>query len=697
MSPRRCRRFRVGCVALVPWLTVAVAGPREKTGAGDLAGLILLPPLVSPGEELELRVLDPRRAPLGGRWTIGGAVARQEGEVLRVRLPETLRPGEPLPVSYQDPGGVRALDVARAEGVRVVPPGPGPTTPRIRDCAARAFVNDVACVCGSFPPGSWDGLSLDGKPARRRAGAGRRVVYLQLPPDLTPGAHVIGGDPAYGYPIADQFVLSALRVRAAIDREALFRGQRGKIELEVEGTEDSLPFRLTNGQPGVVSLDGGDRQTAFTSGGSPNRLERRLRGIRRGDFQIEYALDLPPCGCAGEPAWEPGEEQSRSPFLPGRVLVLVRLAGQPAMEAVARAVAAAHGLLFLEVHSLPTIGSGLVVLAARDVPVAVESLRKDPRVLAAQPDLAYETVGAVAETTGRGRGTTGQDAPAPLGPDYGRRLIRADRLPPSAGGEGVKLAIIDSGVDGDHVDLAGRVAERIDVTGRGFTPDIHGTLIAGIIAATPANGRGIDGVAPRVRLLSIKACQPDSARAVKARCSTATLVRAVDIAVQKAAHVLNLSVAGTQDDLLDRILQEAMRRGIVVVAAAGHLPPGSPPPFPASLEGVFAVTAVDVHGEPYAHATRGDFVDLSAPGVEILSTVPGHQFAVFSGTSAAAAFVSGAAAVLVLQPGTDPRQLLKQTAKDLGPPGRDSQFGSGLLDACEAAARAARGRWACGS
>ncbi len=108
---------------------------------------------------------------------------------------------------------------------------------------------------------------------------------------------------------------------------------------------------------------------------------------------------------------------------------------------------------------------------------------------------------------------------------YGPKLIRADRLHGSVNGEGIKVTLVDTGLDGNHPALKGKVLEQIDMTGKGFTPDTHGTLLAGIVAAEPNNGIGISGVAPRTEILAVKACQPQAPQAVEAECWSLTLAK----------------------------------------------------------------------------------------------------------------------------------------------------------------------------
>jgi len=386
-----------------------------------------------------------------------------------------------------------------------------------------------------------------------------------------------------------------------------------------------------------------------------------------------------------------GTSQAR--FVPSRVLVLIAAGGTQSAEATAQGLAKTYGMETVELRSLGSIHGVLVAYKLRpgtDVRNMVAALL--PHVLLAQPDFVYEAFG----------GRKANAAPSSA-LQYGPRLIRADRLRGSVTGKGVKIALVDTGLDAAHPALKDKIVEQVDTTGKGFTPDVHATLLAGIIASTPppqienvktnepAQGTGVFGIAPSAKILAIKACQPASARSIKAECWSFSLAQALDFAIQHNAAIINLSLggpAGPEEKLLKQILDVATSRGIVVVAAAGNNGARGQPGFPAALPSVIAVTAVDAKEQLYPYATQGDFVDLAAPGVEIVSTSPGSKFLVSSGTSLAAAFVTGAAAlVLEEKPHLSPQAvqtLLERTAKDLGPPGKDPQFGSGLVDTCHA-------------
>jgi len=167
--------------------------------------------------------------------------------------------------------------------------------------------------------------------------------------------------------------------------------------------------------------------------------------------------------------------------------------------------------------------------------------------------------------------------------------------------------------------------------------------------------------------------------------TTLTIVRSIDWAVAHEARIINMSFAGPQDPEIARSLAAASRKGVVLVAAAGNAGPKSGPLYPAADPNVIAVTAIDSDDQLFALSNRGRHIALSAPGVDILGPAPGNTYQVSTGTSVAAAHVSGVVALLLeLRPGLKPpavRQILMSTAKDLGPKGRDDQFGAGLADA----------------
>jgi subtilisin family serine protease len=226
-------------------------------------------------------------------------------------------------------------------------------------------------------------------------------------------------------------------------------------------------------------------------------------------------------------------------------------------------------------------------------------------------------------------------------------------------GRGVHIAIVDTGVDLEHVDLRGRIRDAhnlVDDDASAFSRDSHGTEVAGVVAATADNHQGIVGMAPRATLSVYKACWYALA-AAGARCNTFTLAKALAGIVDTDARVINLSLGGPADPLLHLLLAKLLDQGRIVIAAMPV--EGITAEFPGSAVGVIVVRASAASAAPPGV--------LSAPGNDILTTQPGGGYDFTSGSSMAAAHVSGIAALLLsLSPALDARtlhDLLLQTSK----------------------------------
>ena len=259
-----------------------------------------------------------------------------------------------------------------------------------------------------------------------------------------------------------------------------------------------------------------------------------------------------------------------------------------------------------------------------------------------------------------------------------------------ATGKGVRVAVVDTGIAVDHPDLRDRIMETENFVEGGkasFNQDRHGTAVAGVIAASADNHIGIFGIAPEAKLLALKACQQRSEGSEKAECSSWSLARAVDYAIRSDAQVINLSLTGPRDALLERLIAKAVDDGIVVVAAVRNDAQG--PGFPASMQSVIAVLDSDAQGQVQVAVKASSITMLAAPGEEILSTAPVDSYDFFSGSSLAAAHVSGVSAlVLELFPSLSPaelRALLRSTARPAHLANDDTRATSiGVIDACAA-------------
>jgi subtilisin family serine protease len=245
-------------------------------------------------------------------------------------------------------------------------------------------------------------------------------------------------------------------------------------------------------------------------------------------------------------------------------------------------------------------------------------------------------------------------------------------------GDDVRIAVIDSGIDVAHPELAGAIAGTYDALRSTEGAHTHGTGIAGAIVAKSR----LLGSAPQAKLLAIRAFGATSGGAES---TSFVLLKSLNYAVEQGAQIINMSFAGPKDPLLERGLAAAAKRGVILIAAAGNAGPKSPPLYPAADRNVIAVTATDTNDRLFEASNRGNYMAVAAPGVDLLLPAPEEKYQVASGTSFAAAYVSGVAALIVERnPGVSPdvvRRILTDTARDLGPKGKDEQFGFGLANA----------------
>ncbi|MFH8474337.1 type VII secretion-associated serine protease mycosin [Streptomyces sp. NPDC018000] len=295
---------------------------------------------------------------------------------------------------------------------------------------------------------------------------------------------------------------------------------------------------------------------------------------------------------------------------------------------------------------------------------------------------------------------------APAGADairaqqWGLQALHTEQAWRTTKGKGITVAIVDTGVDGSLPDLAGQVLPGKDMIGFGAGRGDrswarHGTAMAGIIAGHghgAGGGDGVMGIAPEAKILPVRVIleASDPARA-KARESHGTaLADGIRWAADHGADVINLSLGDDSESAHpesgeDAAIQYALKKGAVVVASAGNGgEKGDHISYPAAYPGVIAAAAVDRYGTHAAFSTRRWYATVSAPGVDIVVAAPDRQYYVEWGTSAAAAFVSGAVALVrAAHPGLTPaqiKQLLTDTARSAPPSGRDDARGYGMVD-----------------
>lgn len=305
----------------------------------------------------------------------------------------------------------------------------------------------------------------------------------------------------------------------------------------------------------------------------------------------------------------------------------------------------------------------------RSLRVVLTALGADPLVLLAQPNYAYEL-------------TDNASSSAPpvqtAVPQYAADELHLTEAHTMATGRAIKIGILDTAI-ADTPELDGSVAVRADLAGPTPTDDVaHGTALAGIIAAHHA----LIGVAPAAALLSARAFVAVDGKPPAS--NSFVLLKGLDWLAGNGVQIVNMSFAGPSDPLFLKSLKAAHDKGILAVAAAGNDGPKAAPDFPAADPSALGVTAIDDADAILPQANQGSYVAVAAPGVDVLVLAPDGSYDTSSGTSIAAAHVSGAAALLLEKnPGLKPDDLIKllmATALDLGPKGRDKTFGAGLID-----------------
>jgi len=298
-------------------------------------------------------------------------------------------------------------------------------------------------------------------------------------------------------------------------------------------------------------------------------------------------------------------------------------AGHAARRRIAAAIARSYGLRMATDWPMPVLGVDCYVM---DVPAPLRPAEVASR-LTTEPGVAWAQPMNVFQPLGRDDPLFGEQPAA--------RQWHLEDLHRLASGRGVRVAVIDSGIQADHPDLSGQIASRVNlVADRPDVAEIHGTAVAGIIAARADNHVGIAGIAPLARVLGLRACW--QASPADTLCTSLSLALALNAAIERDAHIINLSLGGPPDRLIQRLVESALARGIAVVAALNRAAPDGG--FPATLPGVIAVT--DTPSPKTAHA-------VSAPGTDILTTLPGSRWGAVSGASYAAAHVSGLLALIM--------------------------------------------------
>jgi thermitase len=252
-------------------------------------------------------------------------------------------------------------------------------------------------------------------------------------------------------------------------------------------------------------------------------------------------------------------------------------------------------------------------------------------------------------------------------------------------GKGVRVAVVDSGIDADHPDLKSKIALQKDLLNNDdlANDDVgHGTHVAGTIGAATNNGRGVAAVCPACKLLAAKVGNSTGI-------FDADIAQGIYWSVNNRASAINISIGGRAYSLaLKHAVDYAWEHDVVVVASAGNEDTDAPS-YPAAFGHVISVSATDRQNGKAEFSNYGPTIDVAAPGVEILSTVPGGGYELKQGTSMASPHVAALAGLLATGDlsAQEIRRRIERTATDIGPEGKDRFYGSGLINANKAVRR----------
>ena len=323
------------------------------------------------------------------------------------------------------------------------------------------------------------------------------------------------------------------------------------------------------------------------------------------------------------------------------------------------------------------------IVTAQLTQAEIDSLKKNGNVARVEEDYPCYAIGAAQYSHLQFEdqpSVQAETVPAGVG------QIQAPAAWPSSQGEGVCVAVLDTGIDRTHPDLVANYRGGVSFVPGATTPmddHGHGTHCAGTIAA-PINGVGVVGVAPSAYLYAVKVLNSAGSG------SFSQIISGIDWAIQNRMHIVSMSLGGgAAPAALETICNTAWSRGLLLVAAAGNSGTPVPPAtstvgFPAKYKNVIAVSAIDSANSLASFSSRGPEVDVCAPGVNVLSTTRGGGYGNMSGTSMACPHVAGAAAVIwgAHRFATNEQiwNLLAFYVDNIGPPGWDANFGYGRVN-----------------
>jgi subtilisin family serine protease len=355
-------------------------------------------------------------------------------------------------------------------------------------------------------------------------------------------------------------------------------------------------------------------------------------------------------------------------FAPGEIVTL-------ALSEADLAILLARGYRVLEERAVPEIGivSRRLGIPAGSTP---EDARSEVRSLASGPDADFNHYYRTEQSP---EPETCQGGHCAALEQIGWESLTASTAACTAE---VTIGVVDTGINPDHEALAKAELEVHRITPEGLDPSraIHGTAVISLLVGDPDSRS--PGLLPDAKVIAVDAFHKAGG---DERADVFTLTAGMDYLADNNVRVINMSLAGPPNSVLERATAALVARGIIIVAAVGNGGPKAEPAYPAAYPGVVGVTAVDGRGEVYRRAGQGEHVDLAAPGVEVWTAASIRGARPKTGTSFAAPFVTAAvASLLAAEPGLTADEVaarLATSALDLGDAGRDPVFGHGVVQA----------------
>ncbi|MCP3900769.1 MAG: S8 family serine peptidase [Desulfobacteraceae bacterium] len=314
-------------------------------------------------------------------------------------------------------------------------------------------------------------------------------------------------------------------------------------------------------------------------------------------------------------------------FLPGQILLVTKTTATG--KRIVREVKKKYDLKILQKYTIKALELQVTKFQTdKEISGIINELKRRPGIVTIQPNYIFKTMsGYTKEPMNKLQGI--------------RKIIKIGPDIPFKG-KGVKIAIIDTGVDIQHKDLKGAMAFNSNcLQGSSYKPEIHGTAVAGLIGARK-NNFGIVGYAPESKIFSLRACKQISRTQSRGECYSSSIAKALDLAIQKKVHIINMSLGtNVKDKLISKLIYAGSKKGILFVAPAGNNKAVYKLSFPASHPKVISVAGITEKKEFFPNAKVAKRSDFYLPCDNLFSTIPNNKHNFLSGTSLSSAVVSG--------------------------------------------------------